>query len=398
VGVARDVTNRKALEEQIRQSQKLEAVGQLAAGIAHDFNNILAAVLGNTQLALSEAGLSPSAGECLTEIKQAAVRARGLVQQILAFSRQQPAERKVMRLGPLVHEVAGLLRATIPSRVEISVIIDDDAPPVLADSTQMHQVLVNLCTNAWHALEDNPGCIEVKLQAATLDSAAAGRFDGLKSGRYARLSVRDNGKGMDPDTLKHVFEPFFTTKQPGKGTGLGLSVVHGIVHDHEGVVAVSSQLGHGAVFEVYLPDAGVAAQRSGEADSVPCRGQGQCILYLDDEKTLVNLATRMLDRLGYQVFGFTNSMDALKAFGENPDRFDLVITDLNMRGASGLEVAGDFLKVRPDVPVVLTSGHVTEYLRQCASKAGIRNILYKPITIDEFSEHIHSLVGERAKP
>ena len=393
VGVARDVTERKALEEQIRQSQKLEAVGQLAAGIAHDFNNILAAVLGNTQLALSEKGLSPSAGECLAEIKTATVRARALIQQILAFSRQQPQERKVMPLGPLVHEVAGLLRASIPSGVEMSVTVDDGAPLVLADSTQMHQVLVNLCTNAWHALEDNPGRIEVKLQTATLDAAAARRLEGLKAGRYTRLSVRDTGKGMDANTLKHIFEPFFTTRQPGKGTGLGLSVVHGIVHDHEGVVTVSSQPGHGALFEVYLPEAGVAADRSLEPDSVPRRGQGQCILYLDDEKTLVHLATRMLNGLGYHVLGFTNSADALKAFGENPDRFDLVITDLNMPGASGLEVAGDFLKVRPDVPVVLTSGHVTEDLRQCASKAGIRNILYKPISVDEFSESIRRLLG-----
>jgi CheY-like chemotaxis protein len=192
--------------------------------------------------------------------------------------------------------------------------------------------------------------------------------------------------------------PRDAARQPGKGTGLGLSVVHGIVHDHEGVVTVSSQLGHGALFEVYLPDAGVGTHRSPETGSVPRRGQGQCILYLDDEKALVHLATRMLDSLGYHVLGFTNSADALKAFGENPDRFDLVITDLNMPGASGLEVAGDFLKVRPDVPVVLTSGHVTEYLRQCASKAGIRNILYKPITFDEFSESIHRLVGESAKP
>jgi PAS domain S-box-containing protein len=394
VGVARDVTKRKALEEQIRQSQKLEAVGQLAAGIAHDFNNILAAVLGNTQLALAETGLNPSTGECLTEIKNAAVRARGLIQQILAFSRQQPQERIIMALGPLVHEVAGLLRATIPPSVEIRVAIDESAPLVLADSTQMHQVLVNLGTNAWHALEDKPGCIELKLQAATLDSAAGGRLEGLKSGRYARLSVRDNGKGMDANSLKHIFEPFFTTKEPGKGTGLGLSVVHGIVHDHEGVVSVSSQLEHGALFEVYLPEAGAATHRSSETDSLPRRGQGQCILYLDDEKTLVHLATRMLNRLGYQVFAFTNATDALKAFGENPARFALVITDLNMPGASGLEVAGALLKVRPDVPVMLTSGHITEYLSQCASKAGIRKILHKPVTIEEFGEHIHRLVGE----
>lgn len=391
VGTAEDITNRRQLEEQFRQAQKMEAIGQLAGGVAHDFNNILAAILGNTQLALADITEGHPGHDSLEEIKKACVRAKSLVQQILAFSSQQPQERRVIELGPTLQETVNFLRATIPSIVELVVSIDTAAPPVLADPTQVHQVIANLCTNAWHALEDQPGRVEVKLQAVTLDRAAASRLAGLKPGRVACLSVTDTGKGMDAATLERIFDPFFTTKEQGKGTGLGLSVVHGIVQAHDGAITVVSQPGRGTTFQVYFPAAAAPVSAVPGPVSAPHRGESQHILYLDDEEPLVFLATRMLERLGYHVTGFTRAADAVSAFRENPGQFDLVIADLNMPGASGLQVAADLLKVRPDLPVVLCSGHVTEDLRQRARNAGIREVLYKPNTMEEFSEAIHRL-------
>ena len=398
VGTAEDITERRQVEEQFRQSQKMEAIGQLAAGVAHDFNNILAAILGNTQLALADVASVHPARESLEEIKRSSIRATNLVQQILAFSRQQSQERRVVELGPILQESLKFLRATIPAVVELVMSIDAGTPPVLADPTQIHQVVLNLCTNAWHALGDQPGRIEIKLQPVTLDAASAGRFAGLKPGRVACLSVTDTGKGMDAAILERIFDPFFTTKEPGKGTGLGLSVVHGIVQGHDGAISVSSQPGGGATFQVYFPATNAPVPAAAAPVSSPHRGEGQHILYLDDEESLVFLGERMLQRLGYRVTGFTRAADAVQAFRASPGQFDLVITDLNMPGASGLDVAAELLRIRPDVPIVLCSGHVTEELRQRARASGICEVLYKPNTVEEFSEAIHRLATRTSKP
>ena len=393
VGTAEDITERRQLEDQLRQSQKMEAIGQLASGVAHDFNNILAAILGNVELAMEDTAPEHPARESLAEIKTASARATSLVQQILTFSRQQPGNRRVIALGPLIKEASSLLRATIPSIVEVITSVAADAPLVLADSTQMHQVLVNLCTNAWHALAGQPGRIEIKLECVTLDTAAAGRLAGLRPGRFARLCVTDTGTGINAATLARIFDPFFTTKEVGRGTGLGLSVVHGIVQGHDGAIAVVSEPGQGATFEVYFPAATTLEDFVSVLTSSSHRGEGQSILYIDDEGPLVNVATRMLERLGYRVTGFTSAAAAVKAFRENPGQFDLVITDLNMPGTSGLEVAGEIGKLRPELPVVLSSGRVTEDLRQRAHSAGICDVLHKPTAIDELSGVIHRLIG-----
>ncbi|MBI5506094.1 MAG: PAS domain S-box protein [Deltaproteobacteria bacterium] len=401
LGTIRDLTERNRaeaermkLEAQLRQAQKMEAIGQLAGGVAHDFNNVLAAILGNTELALQDTPPGHPAVECLKEIKRAGYRAKSVVQQILAFSRQQPRERHVIPLDPLIEENARLLRATIPAGIEIVTSIGAGVPPVLADSTQIHQLIVNLCTNAWHAHEGRPGRIDIKLESVTLDSVAAARIAGLQSGRFACLSVSDTGKGIDAAALERIFDPFFTTKGPHEGTGLGLSVVHGIVQAHDAVVTVDSQPGRGTTFRVYFPAAVAAVDPQTSSALAPRRGEGQRILYLDDEEPLVSVATRMLERLGYRVAGFTHAAQAVAAFRDNPAAFDIVITDLNMPGTSGLRVAEDLLSIRPEVPVVLCSGHVTEELRQRARAAGIRDVLYKPNTVEELGEAISRLAIE----
>jgi CheY-like chemotaxis protein len=268
---------------------------------------------------------------------------------------------------------------------------------VLADTTQIYQVLTNLCTNAWHALDGGPGRIQVRLQSVVLDDEAARGISGLFAGRHACVSVSDTGKGMDAATLKRIFDPFFTTKAPGKGTGLGLSVVHGIMQGHGGAITVVSEPGRGTTFHLYFPAAAAPVQEAAVTATTVPRGSNEHILYLDDEEPLIFLATRMLKRLGYRISGFTRAEDALQAFRQNPAQFDLVITDLNMPGASGMEVAAELLQLRPDVPVVLCSGHVTDELRDLAKRGGIREVLYKPSSMEDFSEAIHRLVA-RTRP
>lgn len=389
VGVAEDITERRQLEAQLRESQKLEAVGTLAGGIAHDFNNILGAILGNAQLAVADTAPGHPARESLEEIRKAGQRARELVRQILAFSRRQAPERRVLAPGPVVTEAVRLLRATIPAGVELVTTVAPGVPAVLADPTQLHQVLVNLGTNAWHALGERPGRIEFGLRPVTLDAAQAAALGGLRPGRHACLSVSDNGQGIDSAVRPRLFEPFFTTKEPGQGTGLGLSVVHGIVQAHEGAITVTSEPGQGATFAVYLPaaaDAGPAAEAAPGPAAAP--GGHRHVLVLDDEAALVLLARRLLGRLGHRVSGFTRPAEALAAFRAGPEEFDLVLTDYNMPGVSGLAVAAEFLSLRPELPVLLNSGHVTDELHARALAAGVREVLRKPNTLEELAEAV----------
>ena len=395
VAIKHDVTHELQLEAQVRQAQKQEALGQLAGGIAHDFNNILAAILGNVQMAASDTAPDHPARECLDEIQKASDRARSLVQQILTFSRQQPQNRQVIAIEPILSEAVRFLRATIPSGVEIIPTIGPGVPLVLADATQIHQVILNLGTNAWHALEDQPGRIGIQLQAVTLDAAEAALVAGLRPGRFACLTVSDTGKGMDAPTRARIFDPFFTTKEVGKGTGLGLSVVRGIVENHDGAITVVSEPGQGATFQVYFPAASIAtaAAETAPAESAPV-GQGKHILFLDDEEALVRLGKRLLQRLGYRVTGFTLAAEAVQAFRAAPGQFDVVITDLNLPGISGLDVAREFLTLRPDVPVLLCSGYITEPVKEQARRIGICHFLYKPNNIEELSKTLHQVLTE----
>lgn len=376
---------RAQLQAQLRESQKMEALGTLAGGVAHDFNNIVAAIIGNVELALDDVPADSPARTSLTEIRKASRRARDLVQQILAFSRRQLLERQVIELAPVVEESVRLLRATLPAGIELSLHVGTGVPRVLADATQVEQVLLNLCTNAWQAVRGvAQGRVAVRLEAHQhLESS------GEASALWARLTVSDNGHGMSDETRARMFEPFFTTKPPGKGTGLGLAVVHGILRDHDAVMEVQSAPGAGSTFSVSFPAAvGAAAvigapavQHAHPRRAAPTRGAH--ILYVDDDEMIAFLMERLLQREGYRVTVFTHAARALAAVREQAEAFDLVITDYNMPGMSGLEFAREVRALQSQTPVAITSGYISEELRAQAPAAGVSELIYKPNTVEE---------------
>ena len=396
---------RAQLEASLRESQKMEALGTLAGGIAHDFNNMLAIITGNAELVRQDVGAGHRALESLEEIGKASRRAKDLVQQILAFGRRQKTELKPTALSMVVLESARLLRAGLLANVNLEVDCKTDTPAVLADATQVSQILINLCSNAEQALrgQERPGVIAIRLEGHTRTESSGA----LRPGRYACLTVRDNGAGMDEATRLRVFEPFFTTKQVGDGTGLGLAVAYSIVEAHQGSIEVESRPGEGSAFSVYFPAIEVPAQAVAIAgappEAAPIQGSGKHILYVDDEEGLVYLIKRLLERQGYRVSGFTDPEEALAAVRADPGGFDLVVTDYNMPGMSGLGVAQALKEMRPDLPVLLASGYITEELRAKAPVAGIRELIYKPNTVDELCAAVARFanaqtVGEASKP
>lgn len=385
---------RNALESQLRQSQKLEAVGTLAAGIAHDFNNILSAIRGNAEL-LSE-DLSPEhpARESLQEIKRAAKRATYLVQQIVAFARKQQQPGEVVDIPELVDEILRLLKSTLPANVRIVTRFDPKTPKVFADPTQLHQVLVNLATNAWQAMESRPGQIDITVSAVKLPSKKVIGVD-LHPGSYAHIQISDTGKGMDEHTAERVFEPFFTTKVRGQGTGLGLSVAHSIIGSHGGAITFHTSPGQGTTFHIYLPASGEVQVKNDGAENVSAKsmGIGQHVVYVDDEDSLVLLVKRGLERRGFKVSGFTSAEEALGALKDSLDSVDAVITDYNMPRMSGIDLAKKLMELRPNLPVILTSGYVTDELHALSVSIGIREVIYKPDSSDELCEAVARLTS-----
>jgi CheY-like chemotaxis protein len=315
-----------------------------------------------------------------------------LVQQILTFSRREEHERKLIQVQDVLQEALKLLRATLPSTIEIRWQLDSQVPSILGDPTQIHQVMINLGTNAWHAMSEQGGILEIKLTTLDVDAHLANLHADLREGRYLRLIVSDTGCGMDRATLERIFEPFFTTKSPGSGTGLGLAVVHGVVKKHEGAISVYSEPGKGTTFNLYFPAHGIeAAAAVREATSVPL-GKGERILFVDDEELLVSLGQSMLERLGYQVTTQTSSLQALATFTANPEHFDLVITDQTMPQMSGADLAQKLLAVRPDLPVILVTGYSTTINAEKAQAIGIREMLLKPSTMQALGEAIRRVL------
>ena len=389
--LSHEMEERKKVEAQLLQAQKMDAIGRLAGGIAHDFNNILGAIMGNTEIAKLDDMVSPTTADCLDSILKATGRAADLVRQILSFSRRSEQERRPVQLHIVVAEAIKLLRATVPTSIEFKTSL---AKPrtVLVDSSQIHQVVMNLCTNAAHAMRDRPGILTVELDEMELDTSFTRVHPDLRPGPYARLKVADNGCGMDQATLERIYEPFFTTKGPGEGTGLGLSVVHGIMKSHDGGITVQSCLGEGSTFQLYFPIHGVEASAPpAESDPVP-RSNGQHVLFVDDEEPLSMIGGVVLRHLGYQVTTKKNGAEALAAVREHPDRFDIVITDLTMPGLSGTDLARELLAIRPELPIILTTGFSANITAEVARQIGFRDLLFKPNNIRTLGEAIHRVL------
>jgi len=389
MSMVEDVTARKALEDQLRQAQKMEVIGLLAGGIAHDFNNILTGILGNTEFASMDLAPEHPVQASLQRVFQAGQRARNLVNQILAFSRQQEQERVPLQLQTLVTEAMELLRPSLPASIRINTHLPADTPPVLADSTQIHQVLMNLATNAAHAIGEAGGTIDIRLDVADIDAEAASQRPQLRRGRFVRLALHDTGCGMEPATLNRIFEPFFTTKKPGAGTGLGLSVVHGIVHQHEGTILVYSEPGKGTTFQVFLPVfAGAPAMATAAGPASPLKGAGESVMVVDDEDMVVRVASGILKRLGYRVTVFTSPEAAWRAFLERPLDFDLVLTDLTMPTMKGIDLAAEIHRVRPGLPVVLCTGFTGAIEPEELVQLKVLGPVLKPFTVEALARAV----------
>jgi PAS domain S-box-containing protein len=397
--IARDITERKRRDAQSLQAQKMEALGQFSGGIAHDFNNILSAIVGYTQLAQLTLKENPEVRGHLGAVLKSAARAAALVRQILTFSRQQPEERQAIDLAPIVSESIELLRATIPLGIEFDTSVATDAPTVLANADQIHQILMNLGINAWHAMKDFSGRLQVNLERCVVDAVHAATQPQLHPGVYARISVSDTGSGMDPATLRRIFEPFFTTKLSGEGTGLGLAVVHGIMDSHDGAVTVYSQPGEGSIFHLYFPAyAGVAvAAALAEEGPVP-RGEGEHILVVDDEEVLTQLGQKTLVALGYKVEVTTRPAAALAMVRAAPKRFALVLTDQAMPGMTGIILASQLREVRRDLPVILMTGYSVSLTPEVLEAAGVRQLLLKPINLHALGTAVHAALAAKALP
>ena len=388
VCTAHDITERKRMEKEkkklearLRQAQKMEAIGTLAGGIAHDFNNILFPILGYSEMLLNDAPDDSDLKRDLTMIFNGAKRARDLVKQILAFSRQREYELKPIKVHLVVKEALKLIRSSIPVTIDIIQNISEDCGLVMGDYTQIHQVAMNLFTNAYHAMEEKDGKLRVTLKEVVL------RVDDLKGmspGTYLCLTVSDTGIGMDQSTIDRIFDPYFTTKKEGKGTGLGLAVVHGIIKNHGGHISVYSEPDKGAEFHVYLPVI-KTQQETEQIEILPIKKSNERILVVDDEKMVVEIQQKMLKWLGYDVTARTSSVEALKAFQANPDNFDLIITDMTMPNMTGEQLAQKIMDIRTDIPIILCSGFSEKMSNEKAKSLGIKEFLMKPVLIKDLS-------------
>ncbi len=381
-------------ESQLQQVMKLQAIGTLAGGIAHDFNNILFPIVGYTELTMDDIPAGSQASQNLEEVLKAANRAKELVKQILTFSRQNDQERKPLKVQSLIKEALKLLRATIPSTIEIKSIIDDECGLIEGDPTQIHQVIMNLCTNAFHALQDTGGKIEVSLKEANLGYDQSMLGAGIDVGRHLELVVNDNGHGMTQQVLERIFEPYFTTKEQGKGTGLGLSVTHGIIKNHGGDITVESQPDKGATFRVFLPviDNIEVAKEPIEAASV--KNGHEHILLVDDEEQIIDLERRILEHLGYKVTSKMDSEEALEEFSDRPDEFDLVITDMTMPKMTGDQLAQKLMAINPLVPVILCTGFNETITEEKALAMGIEKFVMKPIVKDKLAHTVRTVLED----
>jgi len=381
---------KQKIEAQLVQAQKMEAIGTLAGGIAHDFNNILSAVIGYTQISLDQAEKGTLLKRNLDEVLKAGIRAKNLIQQILTFSRQSDQGENPVYINLLAKEVLNLLKASLPSTIEIRQRIQSNSA-VLSDPTQIHQVLMNLCTNAGYAMRENGGVLEVSLTDEELEADFTARHGDLAPGPYIKLTVGDAGHGMPPEVLEKIFDPYFTTKEVGEGTGMGLSVVHGIVKNCGGTITVYSELGEGTTFNVFLPIIETKTEPQIAAEK-PLPTGTERILFVDDEETLVDLGRQMLERLGYEVVTGTSSIDSLELFKTRPDNFDLIITDMTMPNMTGDKLAREVMEIRSNVPIILCTGFSARISEERAKEMGIKAFVMKPLLIRDLANTVRKVL------
>jgi len=382
----------KETQNELQQAQKMEAIGTLAGGIAHDFNNILSAVIGYTELAFGHVEKGTQLEVFLQEIFTAGERAKDLVTQILTFARQTAKDLKPVQVCTIAKEALKLIRSTIPTTIEIRQNIESDSL-ILADPTQVHQIIINLCTNAYQAMEDEGGVLEISLSDVSIDKSPTERRQKIKPRDYLKLSVSDTGKGISKDIINSIFEPYFTTKETGKGTGMGLAMVHGIVTSYGGDITVESKIGKGTVFTVYLPITKKDFKiKANSAEEIPSGTER--ILFVDDELPIANMGRKALERLGYTVTIRTSSLEALELFKQKPTEFDLVITDMTMPNMTGESLAAEMMKIRPNLPIIICTGYSNKMSEERAAEIGISAFSMKPFTITDIAQTVRKVLDE----
>jgi PAS domain S-box-containing protein len=396
-GISTDITDRRKLEAQLQQAQKMESIGTLAGGIAHDFNNILSPIMIHSEMVMMDLPSGSPLQQNMKQVYMAGERARDLVKQILTFARKQEKARIPLKISQILKEAVNLLRSTLPATIDIKYENSSERDTVFSDPTQLNQIIMNLGTNAAQAMEEKGGTLEVILTNENIDSGSADAFPDLAPGRYAKLIVKDTGTGIEPHRMDKIFEPYYTTKEVGKGTGMGLALVHGIVKSHGGLVTVQSETDKGTSFHVYLPlvegDMDILPETA--KDSVRLSTGTERILLVDDEKAAVDVIQAMLERLGYEVTARTSSIEALEAFRNGPDGFDLVITDMTMPNMTGKDLAKKLMSIRPGIPIILCTGFSEKIDERNAEEMGISAYIMKPIVMREFADTIREVLGNK---
>ncbi|MBU4315974.1 MAG: response regulator [Proteobacteria bacterium] len=398
IGIARDISGRKNAEDErkelaahLRQSQKLEAIGTLAGGIAHDFNNILAAIMGYTEITISEITPDNPLYKRMERVLKAAHRGKDLVNQILTFSRQHEQQKQLVKMDLIVEEALALLCPIIPKSIQILSYNSCDVSTIYADPSQIHQVLMNLCTNSAYAMREKGGNLDLRIETCDLDESNRYIYEGLPAGKYVRLTVSDTGPGIDPRIANRIFEPFFTTKKLGEGSGMGLSVVHGIIKSLNGAIILTSEPDKGATFQIVIPKEEEVLKEEQLRSKLVSSGNER-ILFVDDEESIAEMAGEMLEKLGYEVISLQNSMEALDIFQKQHAKFNLVVTDLTMPFMSGEELAKEILRIRSDMPIIMCTGFSEVVSPEKAKKIGVKEYIMKPFLHEELAATIRKVL------